>query len=69
MSNDIKRGETIYICTQFLQSGAKRYLKLWHKNKHYLEIKSGETYATVKICSVKRHYMLSYTCIPNILFL
>lgn len=39
MSNDIKRGETIYICTQFLQSGAKRYLKPWHKNKHYLENK------------------------------
>lgn len=45
------------------------YFKLLYKNTHYLEKRVMKTYITVKICSVKRYYMLYYTCILNILFL
>lgn len=45
------------------------YFKLLYKNTHYLEKRVMKTYITAKICSVKRYYMLYYTCILNILFL
>lgn len=66
----ILKEENIYEVYYYNQEpGDKPLFQIMAWKQTFLEKTVVKTYVTVNIYNVKRHYMLNYTCISNILFL